>query len=378
MTEQDLVDEILKAGWQAVYVCAGAGSRALADLLGVPGASTTMLECVVPYSSQSFDEFLGHTPSSYVSEKSAMQLAGRALTRARQLSSKREVGVACTASIQTNWQKRGEHEAYVATWTNSQIAVWHLRLEKGARTRVEEEAVVSRVVLNAIASAQGVQKRLFVDLTESDSLESYHYDVGDHVSGLYSGQSNFVGVYDFGRIRTSGINPQVLLPGSFNPLHEGHIGLATAASAYLDKPVAFEISAFNVDKPPLSQETARCRLAQFAGRFPVYLTSAPTFLEKAELFPDTTFVVGIDTVRRIVDPRYYQDSHEAMLTALRKLNELSCRFLVASRIDSVGKLHSLATIELPNSFLEMFMQLPEFRSDISSTEIRQRGGRAAR
>src|SRR3546814_361042 len=39
-----------------------------------------------------------------------------------------------------------------------------------------------------------------------------------------------------------------LLPGSFNPLHEAHTGLAGAASRILNKEIFFELSVSNVDK----------------------------------------------------------------------------------------------------------------------------------
>lgn len=40
----------------------------------------------------------------------------------------------------------------------------------------------------------------------------------------------------------------------------------------------FEISVFNVDKPPLSVETTAQRVQQFAGKWNVCTTNAPTFI----------------------------------------------------------------------------------------------------
>jgi nicotinic acid mononucleotide adenylyltransferase len=94
----------------------------------------------------------------------------------------------------------------------------------------------------------------------------------------------------------------VLFPGSFNPVHEGHVLLAQVAEELRQQPLAFEISVTNVDKLPLTGETVRHRLAQFAWKSPVELTRAPTFVEKSRLFPGTTFVVGADTAERLFGP----------------------------------------------------------------------------
>src|SRR5580658_7394317 len=77
----------------------------------------------------------------------------------------------------------------------------------------------------------------------------------------------------------------ILLPGAFNPAHDGHWQLAAAAQRQLGRPAAFEISLANVDKPDLSWEEMLGRIRQFAGRAAVWLTRAPKFVHKAELFP---------------------------------------------------------------------------------------------
>src|ERR1051325_8896262 len=127
--------------------------------------------------------------------------------------------------------------------------------------------------------------------------------------------------------------PRVLLPGSFNPLHHGHWGLAEIAAEVGGAAVEFELSVANVDKPTLTGAEIRRRLAQFQERASVLLTHAPRFLDKAACFPGAAFVVGADTALRIVLPRYYGDDQAKMLPALRSIAERGCRFLVACRVD---------------------------------------------
>ena len=65
-------------------------------------------------------------------------------------------GVSCTAGLATDRPKRGPHRAHVAVQTADQTRHWSLELEKDARSRQEEEQIVSRMVLNAVAEACGV------------------------------------------------------------------------------------------------------------------------------------------------------------------------------------------------------------------------------
>lgn len=162
-----------------------------------------------------------------------------------------------------------------------------------------------------------------------------------------------------------------LLPGSFNPLHHGHEQLAHAAGQLLDREVSFELAIVNVDKPPLSVEEVRRRLVQFEAIAPVVLTRAPRFVEKARLFPRSSFVIGWDTAVRLVHARYYGDNTAEMTVALEEMRAAAVRFVVAGRTHE-GDFRTLEDADLPAEFASMFEGIPEalFRADVSSTELR--------
>jgi cytidyltransferase-like protein len=170
-----------------------------------------------------------------------------------------------------------------------------------------------------------------------------------------------------GEVEASGL---AVLPGSFNPLHDGHRRLAETAAELSGREVLFELSVANVDKPSLTEAEVRRRLAQFEGGARVVLTRAPRFVEKARALPASVFVLGWDTFIRLLDVRYYEDA-EAMRVALLEIRDLDCRFLVAGRVQD-GTFRALDVAGLPAEFAAMFEAIPEsrFRLDISSTELR--------
>ena len=370
---RNLIQAIHDSPPRAVFAAAGAGSQALADLLGVAGASRTLLEALIPYAADSFDEFLGQTPAQYVSAETGRRMAGRALARAhhlRELETFPIAGLACTATIVTDRPKRGEHRAHVAAWTPGRLSAWTLNLEKGARDRAGEEGLVSRLILDALAEACGISDRPPLPVGPGDSLASELVDFMAAAERLHRDEITWFGIESDGALMAE--TPAAILSGSFNPLHAGHTGLAATAAALLGAPVAFEVSAVNVDKPRLETAVFLDRLSQFAGRWPAVAGNAPTFVEKSRIYAGATFVVGYDTAARIIHPRYYGDSEASMLAALAEMRDRGNRFLVAGREGDDGRFRELHELPMPEGFAGLFDPIPArlFRNDVSSTEIR--------
>ncbi len=379
---RQLVQRIHDCPTQLVLVAAGAGTGALSDLLGVAGATRTLLEALIPYSEASFDEFLGQKPPQYVADETARLLAGRAFTRARWLnpSEPRVLGLACTATIITDRPKRGEHRAHIATWQPSRLICHQIKLNKGDRDRRGEENVVSRILLNGLAQACGIENQLSIPLTADDKLRSEVADFRQLVEQLQRREIAYFGIQDNGRTIDVESPPKLLLSGAFNPLHDGHLELARVAGQMQGQEVAFELAVDNADKPPLETEVALQRISQFAGRYTILASNAPTFIAKAYLYPGTTFIVGYDTAVRILQPRYYGNSVEDLEKAMDEIKDLGCRFLVAGRTGDDGTFRRARDLAVPSAYRTLFERIPSdlFRKDISSTELRRTGRKGSR
>lgn len=429
--------DIHRSGYAGVLCVTGGGSLAISDLLTVPGASHSILEARVPYAWPALVDWLGAPPAHACSQHTARSMAmvsfwravrlgqevgfqddsaaaGSAPTEGHMASTEhggeppweRVWGVGCTASLATDRPKKGAHRFHIAWQTDSCTEAFSVVLNKGARSRSQEERLVADAVLVAVARACRHTDTELPRLAEGESFHvvkaiaepawrdvvlgrieaarvvapSSEPALATHPDATRTAQ---------GRDNRAGPPPsqvahpvksthetlakpasRLIFPGAFHPLHDGHRAMAQWAEHHLGIPVEFEISVINVDKPPLDYVEIAERLSQFSPGQTVWLTRAATFVEKARIFPGSTFIVGADTVVRIGDPRYY-GSMEACQQALDELAARGCRFLVFGR--RMGdRFQTCEELDLPPTLRHLCLAVPahEFHMDISSTQIR--------
>src|SRR5437764_2915225 len=387
---QELISGVHTSVRNAALAITGGVSGAIAELLRVPGGSRLLIEAQIPYDAQALAMFLGFAPAQASSADTAIAMARTARARAASLApadseggtelvGRDLVGLGATAALVSDRPRKGEHRFHIAVANAAGIAHCTCVMAKGRRDRAAEEDLVSRAIVLWLARACGVVVPSPHSLLDAD--EHYAETVlppveapTDTIDQLLAGEVDRLTVQPDGQMMLSAPQPVVLFPGSFNPMHEGHVSLAQAAEELRQRPVAFELSVTNVDKPPLAGETVRQRLAQFAWRAPVELTRAPTFVEKARLFPGTTFVVGADTAERLFGSKYYGDDAVRMHMALEEVAKSGSSFLVAVRVDAAGRVRALNDIPVPRRYADLFSEIPEhhFRVDTSSSEIRAR------
>ena len=174
-----------------------------------------------------------------------------------------------------------------------------------------------------------------------------------------------------------------ILPGSFNPLHQGHAALAAAA---LETNAATEVwlglARVTVDKEQIAGTLLEDRLValrhfvQDQPRYGVLLFNRGLYVDQAlaahARWPDLDtllFLVGYDKIVQIFDPRYYDDRD----AALQKLFRLAS-FLVAPRDDATAD--DLAALlsrpeNRPFAARVQGLPLPSAVAAVSSTGLRQ-------
>lgn len=353
------VNRLIDSGWKGVIYSAGA-SQLVATLGTAPGASQTLLESTLPYNQASMSELLGYSPESHCSELVAAQLAMAAFLRARQLSDHPNLyGLGVTASLRTTQPKRGEHRAFVGVQTSTSTESTKLLLQKGKWSRQKEESYIAKSAIVLLNKA--IQQPR---LSDPNGDETTIAIVDDTISRLLDDKPTVVGSVD-----------GAVLPGAFNPLHQGHRMMRDIAQNLLRMQVQYELSVKNVDKPPLDFIDILSRRKQFeTGE--LVLTNLPTFVDKAQsLFPNGrgVFVVGTDTLKRIGQIRYYPTSR-SLEDAISLFREQEIRFLVFGRHDG-SHFVSLDDVEIPSELRDLCIPVSEtdFRDDISSTSLRKSG-----
>ena len=349
---QQLIEKVYSSDGQFSLAITGGGTSAIASLFGVAGASATLLEATVPYHSAALRRFVSASSPQRCTTYTARAMAMTAYISARNIApGDNVIGIGCTAAIATNRERKGADRCHIAVQAAGFTTCYDIELSK-EQSRVEQEAVCRNAIIEAMAVAVDVPAA-----PSGQDIRTRHINAEQAWIDLLAGDVAST---------IAQVNP-CIFPGAFSPIHDGHRGMISTARELLGQDVTLELSIGNVDKPPLDFLTMSER---YTDEFSLVFTNAPTFVEKSAIFPESVFLVGLDTIIRIDEPRYYH-SETARNKALATMADRGTRFLVFGRKTGTS-FNALADVSLSKTLQDICTEVTQdqFRNDISSSEIR--------
>jgi nicotinic acid mononucleotide adenylyltransferase/nicotinamide mononucleotide (NMN) deamidase PncC len=428
---------------------AGGGGHAISTLAATPGASSILLEGSVTYDRKAYRAYVGlpsnTTDFRYSSHKAAKLASEAALKRALNFRSHSLklmtgcVGVGCASALVSSSSPENVkgYGHIVATRADGSTLALNVTLagrqDNQNRSRVEEDVFISHLVLRVMELVQRAE-------SEGMKTDDMKTEAGDAIAEkwepslailagekdvptvaaeqLLSGDAQvmvLLPMYKDGKPTSFRAlefpvvpNGSLVVPGSFNPPHKGHISLVNAAIkatmnnldehiSTQEPPIFMELSLTNADKAPIDPSDVSHRVNTFLElndmpeQWGILLTRAPLFSEKVSAledciidpaegyFPKMSFVIGTDTMVRILNPKYYGGEESAMQEAVRSMKDV--HFCVGGRLEQKNNssepprfVSGAEELEgLPHDIRNMFTIIKEedFRVDISSSEIRE-------
>ncbi len=174
-----------------------------------------------------------------------------------------------------------------------------------------------------------------------------------------------------------------IFPSSFNPITHGHMAILRGAA----KIKAFQEILLVLDTQAMDKEILGATLVdrllmllvlfEHHPQFSVGVSNRGLFLAKAEvvkeMYPkdmDIIFIVGYDTLARVLDPKYYEDREGALDRLFA-----ACTFMVANRGDYGRKAIKRLMASRDNRRFRgkvQFFEIPHHLATISSNRVRQR------
>jgi nicotinic acid mononucleotide adenylyltransferase len=321
---------------ETVFYITGGGSEAIPLLMRHGGGSAFMVDAQIPYDPTCLRELLGgHCPDKYCSADTSRKLAVCAYERAEKLAAgpfPLGVGATCKLRKAEHEREGRAHEVYVSLHTGQRTYTHSVVLSE-RRTREQEERIAAQLICKAFFSFLGVRAA-----SPAITLEELGC-VDDVVTELSLENEYHVRVMPFQEAKMA--HPReafmpTIFPGSFNPMHDGHMRVIRHAAKITHRPVWLELSLTNCSKPTMDWVSLQKRLEsiekykQEEALAGVILTRRPLFVDKLRLFFNPTFVVGSDTMCRIDDRSFY-DSRQDYIDSVNEFVLQHSQFLVFVR-----------------------------------------------
>lgn len=356
------IEELKKAGVNIHVIATGAGAGLQQLLWQTPGSSAYLSGASFPYDQAETEELLGFTPDHFVSQETAIDLASAAYMKAFKFGGKKPVGIGITASVASETAHRGDHRFNVCVITNDKVITDYVILDKGVgfEQRCKDGKIVDNTAFMLMFEALGIGDGSWKGLDAYDLAKARFF------------QRPFFTANGKRLAKVPQEAIYAMMPGSFNPPHEGHFGLARNFRHQQGKNVLFEIGTNPPHKAPPTVQELLQRAKMLKGYDILFSRDMPMYLQKAAQFHGMPFIVGADTMLRILDPKWGMDP----IPMLEEIGAYGNDFFVSGReIDGKFVTRDDIVASLPENKRVALggMILPlDGRWDISSTELRNK------
>ncbi len=365
-------EKLKQLGINIHIIATGGGAGMQQELWAVPGSSAYFSGASFPYDQDEQIDLLGFTPEHYCSEEAAVDLASAAYMKAFKFGGKKAIGIGITASVASEKAHRGDHRVFACMMTDTKVTLVSHTLKKGVGwdQRNEDGTVADFLGMGLL------MEEFYNFRTDTHSHESYPFPEEAVVrdATALAHQRFFAHPFFTANGKRLEKVPQeavyAMMPGSFNPPHEGHFGVARAFRHKYAKNVLFEIGTNPPHKTPPTVQELLQRAKMLKGYDVLFSRNMPLYVEKAAMFHGMPFIVGADTMLRILDPKWGVDPMLAMNDIWGYGNEF---YVTGREVDGKFVTRDDIVASLPAKYKERLSEIihhVDGRWDISSSELR--------
>jgi hypothetical protein len=290
-------DKLKEAGINVHVISTGGGAGVQQLLWEVPGSSAYLSGASFPYAAEEQEELLGFMPEHFCSEDAAIDLASAAYMKAYKFGGKKPVGVGITASVASEKEHRGDHRVFTCVISDVKVALNSHTLTKGvgSEKRLEDGVWCDEAGICAILESHSKPGHYLHSLMFEDAAERAKARFFARPFFAANGKR-------FATLTES--NRWAIMPGAYNPPHEGHFGTAKQVGEDYGNQVVFEVTAEPPHKDALSVQDLLKRSKLLQGTNRIFTRKAPFYIDKARAFPGCPLVMGADAMVRMLDPKW--------------------------------------------------------------------------